>query len=89
MPTPVRIHAKIIAPTPADAAIFWGRLKIPPPIMELMTMPAKAMAPRFFPDLLPLEIMYSPYLIVTGSAFSKLRNPNAVNEKPYFCLMLM
>ena len=56
MPKPVSIQDRITAPAPAVAAMFWGRLKIPPPIMELTTIPARAMVPKFFEDLV-LEVM--------------------------------
>ena len=53
MPSPVINHAKITPPTLAEAAIFCGNEKIPPPIIELTTIPARPKTPN-----LPLTICF-------------------------------
>ena len=47
MPMPVITHAMITAITEADAAMFCGRLKMPPPIIAETTRAASAITPSF------------------------------------------
>ena len=48
MPTAVTSHAMRIAPTPADAAMFCGREKIPPPIIDPTTSAVSAPSLSFW-----------------------------------------
>ncbi len=50
IPMPVIIHAIITAPAEADAAMFCGKLYMPPPIMELSTIAPSPMTPSLLAE---------------------------------------
>lgn len=50
IPMPVIIHAIITAPADAEAAMFCGKLYMPPPIIELSTIAPSPMTPSFLAE---------------------------------------
>ena len=88
IPMPVIIHAIITAPAEADAAMFCGKLYMPPPIMELSTIAPSPMTPSFLAEdwaagaaepLFESAMVFGSYT-VAGAANSKFRNPSAVRQ---------
>lgn len=95
IPMPVIIHAIITAPAAAEAAIFCGRLYMPPPIIELSTIAPSPITPSLFAEageagaapVLESAIRVPFSYTVAGAAYSKLRKPSAVRQYPKFCSM--